>query len=321
MFPSIFKIGFFDLRVYSLMYIIGILMVIFFSRRKAEKLGIKAIDMENFILFTFMFALVGARAYYVILRWEHYGSFFDMIAVWKGGLAIHGGLIGGFIGAITYCWWKNLDSFKMGDIIFPFLLIAQALGRFGNFANGEAHGVPTLVPPSIIFRSENIFPQFWAKTLQTAGLEDKPTSVSKLAEIASQSADGLAVSFMDKIYYIKEYFPWGVSFRDKIYTAAWQDFGNLPVHPTFFYEMILNFIGGAILLIFWKKDSNIGTGKIVGGYLIAYGIIRAVVTFFRADDLMIGLIRAPHLLSIIMVIAGLGFIAYARVREQKALRA
>lgn len=318
MFPSIFKIGFFDLRVYSLMYIIGILMVIFFSRRKAEKLGIKPIEMENFILFTFIFALIGARAYYVLLRWDHYGSFFDMIAVWKGGLAIHGGLIGGFIGALIYCGWKKLDSFKMGDIILPFLLIAQGFGRFGNFANGEAHGVPTLTPPSIIFRAENIFPQFWAKTLETAGLADKPESVSRLADIAAQSPEGLAVNFMDKIYYVKEYFPWGISFTDKIHTAAWYDFGNLPVHPTFFYEMILNFIGAAILLIFWRKDSNIGTGKIVGGYFIAYGIIRAAVTFFRADDLMIGLIRAPHLLSIFIIFVGLGFIAYARFKERKA---
>jgi phosphatidylglycerol:prolipoprotein diacylglycerol transferase len=80
--------------------------------------------------------------------------------------------------------------------------------------------------------------------------------------------------------------------------------------------MFLNFIGFLILFILWRKDSNIGTGKIVGGYLIAYGVIRAAVTFFRADDLMLGMLRAPHLISIIMVLAGIGFLINARLRSK-----
>jgi len=317
MFPYLFKIGFLELRIYSLMYITGILLTIYFSRRKAAKLGIKQEDTENFILFTFLFALIGARAYYVLFRWDYYGGdIFEMIAIWHGGLAIHGGLIAGFIAAISFCLYKKISPFKMGDIIFPWLLLSQALGRFGNFANGEAHGVPTLTPPSIIFRAENVFPQFWAQVLKTAGLNNNPESVSRLKDIAAQSPDGLAVTFMDKIYYIKEYFPWGISFTNKYGAAAWRDFGTLPVHPTFFYEMFLNFIGFLILFILWRKDSNIGTGKIVGGYLIAYGVIRAAVTFFRADDLMLGMLRAPHLISILMVLAGIGFLINARLRSK-----
>lgn len=318
MFPYLFKIGFVELRIYSLMYIVGLLLTIFFSRRKAVKLGIKQDDMENFILFTFIFALLGARIYYVLFKWEYYGgSLYEMIAVWHGGLAIHGGLIGGFIGAMTFCKLKKLNPLAMGDIIFPWLLLSQAFGRFGNFANGEAHGVPTMTPPSIIFKMKNVFPEFWSKTLDTAGLINTPESVSMLENITSAKASGLAVNFSDKILYVKEYFPWGISFTNKYGAAAWRDFGTLPVHPTFFYEMILNIIGFLVLYTFWRKDKNIGNGKIVGGYLVAYGLIRAIVTFFRADDLMIGMLRAPHLLSIIMVALGLGFIIFANKREKK----
>jgi phosphatidylglycerol:prolipoprotein diacylglycerol transferase len=73
--------------------------------------------------------------------------------------------------------------------------------------------------------------------------------------------------------------------------------------------MILNFIGAAILIKLWKKDDMIGLGKISALYLIFYGAIRGFVTTFRADDLMIGMFRAPHILSIILILIGI-FVIY-----------
>jgi phosphatidylglycerol:prolipoprotein diacylglycerol transferase len=318
MFPYLFKIGFFELRVYSLMYIIGLLLTIYFARKKGEQMGIKPVETENFILFTFFFALIGARMYYVAFRWGYYdGNIMEMAAIWHGGLAIHGGIIAGFMAALIFCRYKKIKPLVLGDIVFPFLLLAQGIGRIGNLANGEAHGVPTLTPPSIIFRMQNVFPEFWAKTLHTAGLQDNPKSVSLLRDIAALKPEGLDVSFHDKIYHVKEYFPWGMSFTNKYGAPAYRDFGTLPVHPTFIYEMVLNFTGFFILYLIWRKNENIGKGIIAGGYLIAYGIIRACVTFFRADDLMIGLFRAPHLISAFMVAAGAGFLINARISARR----
>jgi phosphatidylglycerol:prolipoprotein diacylglycerol transferase len=120
------------------------------------------------------------------------------------------------------------------------------------------------------------------------------------------------VKFRGATYTLQEYFPWGISFSGKYNTPAFQDFGRLPVHPTFLYEMFLNFTFFIPLYILWRKNENLGTGKIVGLYLIFYGVIRALVTFFRADDLMVGMLRAPHLISIVMVLVGAGFLYNAK---------
>jgi len=304
MFPVLFKIGFFELRVYSLMYIISLVIAIYAVKRKADVIGLAKEELENSVIIIFLASILGARAYYVALRWDYYnGDFFEMLAIWHGGLAIHGGIIGGIIACLIYCKRKGISPLMIGDAAVPWLLLGQGLGRIGNLANGEAHGVPTLVPPSIIFRMQDNFREFWNSALSQVGLNSSPYSVSNLADKLP-----VDVNFEGKVYTLKEYFSWGMSFTDKYNAAAFQDFGTLPVHPTFVYEMVLNFLFFIPLYMLWRKDENIGRGQMVGLYLIFYGVIRAFVTFFRADDLMVGMFRAPHLISIVMVIAGVGFI-------------
>ena len=300
MMPYLFKIGNFELRIYSLMIIIGLLLTLYITRKKMEKMGYKQEYFENMIIVVFIAALLGARIYYVIFNWEYYKSEpLEIFKVWHGGLAIHGGVILGFIASVIYGHYIKIKVMFFGDLIAPWVLFGQGLGRLGNFANGEAHGVPTIVPPDIIFRLKPIFTDFWATVLNTFNLNNNPESVSKLSEIARNGAE---VTFQGKVYELKEYVPWGISFTNKYMPAAYRDFGTLPVHPTFFYEMILNFTGAFIMFLFWRNDKNISTGLIFGIYLISYGLIRAFVTMFRADDLMLGFLRAPH-------VASLGFVA------------
>ena len=316
MFPYLFKIGVFELRVYSLMYLISILIAIYFVKKRAASLGFSKDDFENGVIFTFLGAIVGARLYYVFLKWDYYSIHpSDIIAVWKGGLAIHGAIILGFVTALVYCKIKKISFYKYTDISLPFLLLGQGIGRFGNFANGEAHGVPTITPPEIIFRIKNIFPEFWHKVLTTFNLDNNPVSISKLGDMITQKGH-LTVQFQGHNYILKEYVPWGISFSDKYMPPAYMDFGTLPVHPTFFYEMILNFIGAYILIKLWKKDENIGKGNISALYLIFYGVIRGFVTTFRADDLMIGMFRAPHIISVILVIIGMSVIVINKRKEK-----
>ena len=87
---------------------------------------------------------------------------------------------------------------------------------------------------------------------------------------------------------------------------------------TFFYEMILNFTGAFIMFLFWRNDKNISTGLIFGIYLISYGLIRAFVTMFRADDLMLGVLRAPHVASLAFVSVGVFLVIRARYILKKA---
>lgn len=310
MMPYLFKIGNFELRIYSLMIIIGLLLTLYITRKKMEKMGYKQEYFENMIIVVFIAALLGARIYYVMFNWEYYKNDpLEIFKVWHGGLAIHGGVILGFVASVIYAHYIKIKVMFFGDLIAPWLLFGQGLGRFGNFANGEAHGVPTIIPPDIIFRLKPIFTDFWATVLNTFNLSNNPESISKLNDIVKNGAE---VTFQGRVYELKEYVPWGISFTNKYMPAAYRDFGTLPVHPTFFYEMILNFTGAFIMFLYWRNDKNISTGLIFGIYLISYGLIRAFVTMFRADDLMLGVLRAPHVASLAFVSIGIFLVIRAR---------
>ena len=305
MMPYLLQIGSFELRYYSLMYIIGLLLSIYLAKRRAKQLGVKPEIMENIIILSFMFAIIGARLYYVLFNLDYYSQDpLSAFAIWKGGLAIHGGVITGAISAVIIQRYYKIAPLFALDIMAPLMLLSQGIGRFGNFANGEAHGVPTITPPEIIFRLKPVFTEFWTTTLTTLKLENTPESISSIAMMIKGS--DIYVNFSDKAYQIKEYVPWGISFPPTYLPPAYLEFGTLPVHPTFFYEMILNFIfAGLMFYFFWRKDKYIGSGMLVGSYFISYGFIRGFITFFRADDLMWGMFRAPHVASIGFIIFGI----------------
>lgn len=312
MFPYLFEIGGFQIRVYSIMYLVSVLIALYFARQKSKKMQINPNYTENIVIFAFLGGILGARIYYVLFKWGYYSKTpWEIIAIWHGGLAIHGGIIGGVITAYFVGKHYGIKLFTFGDIILPFLLLGQGIGRFGNFANGEAHGVPVITPPSIIFKMQNIFPEFWQKVLNTLNLTNTPEGMNQLAAMIDKNKE-IFINFQGKMYELKEYVPWGISFPPKYNPPAYQEFGTLAVHPTFFYEMILNFIFASILIYFWKNDKNIGKGFITGLYLIFYGIIRFFVSFFRADDLMMWMFRAPHVASFVMIIIGLSIISIKR---------
>ena len=314
MMPYLFKVGNFELRIYSLMIILALVITIFMAKRKVVRLGFKPEIIENMVIVIFVAAIIGARIYYVIFQWDHYkDNPIEIFAIWHGGLAIHGGIIMGFFAALIYSYYLKIRVMFFGDIIAPWLILGQGLGRIGNFANGEAHGVPVITPPEIIFQIKPIFTDFWQTTLNTFNISHNPESISTLAAVAKNGAE---VAFNDKIYILKEYVPWGISFSSKFMPAAYQDFGNLAVHPTFFYEMTLNFLSAAFMYYFWRQDKYISTGIIFGMYLVFYGFIRGFVTMFRADDLMLGFMRAPHVASLAFIIIGL----YLIIRGQKILK-
>lgn len=109
--------------------------------RTKEYKGITVDDVIDFALFVIIFGVIGARLYYVIFDpTPNYDSFVDVIAIWNGGLAIYGGIIAGAITAITICLIKKIHIPCFFDMLAPAVMIAQAIGRWGNFVNGEAHG-------------------------------------------------------------------------------------------------------------------------------------------------------------------------------------
>ena len=154
MHPILFEYGPVQVRFYGLMYVIAILMASYLIRKEIARKGIGLTDddVTNFVIWTFVSALVVSRLYYVVFNLDYYLAYpVEIPAIWHGGLAIHGGLIGGVFGAWIYLKKKGVGYWHTSDAVAPTLILGQAFGRFGNFMNGDAHGRPTDMPWGVVF--------------------------------------------------------------------------------------------------------------------------------------------------------------------------
>ena len=127
---------------YGVLIMLGIIAAFVHAYLRCKQEGIKADDILDVGLFTVVFGVIGARLYYVLttLGERSYDSFLDVIAIWEGGLAIYGGIIAGSAAIVLTALYKKINPLKVTDTIAPGVGLAQAIGRWGNFMNGEAYG-------------------------------------------------------------------------------------------------------------------------------------------------------------------------------------
>ena len=156
-----FNLGTIEVRWYSILIITaivaGILLAIFEARRRGEN----ADHILSLAAISIPLGIIGARLYHVIHRWDSYSS--DPLSIFGGqGLGIFGGVIGGFVGLIIYCKWKGLSILRWLDIGVPSLILAQAIGRWGNFFNHELYGRPTDLPWGFYLDPAYRLPEFEA---------------------------------------------------------------------------------------------------------------------------------------------------------------
>lgn len=222
------------------MYAVAILVGLYLIKREAfrKKIPLSEDEVTNFVLLVVLGGIIGARIYYVLFSLDYYLRHpAEIPAVWHGGLAIHGGIIGGVLVGYLLTWKHHISFWRMADVIAPSLILGQAFGRFGNFMNGDAHGIPTTMP-------------------------------------------------------------WGLVFPET--SIAGREFPGQPLHPTMLYEMIINF---SIFLFLWKiRTRSYKDGFIFCLYLMSYSLGRFFVSFFRADDLYLGPLKMPHLVSIATIL-------------------
>lgn len=239
MHPVLFTLGPIQIRFYGLMYVVAIVVGYFLlkSEVRRKEMDLTPDEVMNLIFWVVLGGIVGARIYYVAFNWEYYSpDWKEIAAIWHGGLAIHGGILGGLLGGFIYTRKKKVPFLCAADAVAPCLILGQAFGRFGNFMNGDAHGLPTRMPWGIVF---------------------PPGSI------------------------------------------AGEQFPHTPLHPTMLYEMVINL---AIFFLLWKiRKRPARDGFIISLYLILYSIGRFIVSYFRADSLMIGEVRAAHLISVVIV--------------------
>lgn len=168
--PVAFNIGNFEIRWYGILIVLGIFIGMFIAYYNSKKLNLDFEKIIDGFLVAFPCAIVGARAYYVFFEFDNFkNNIWSIFNLRTGGLAIHGGLIGALIGTIIYCKFKKIEMMKYLDVVAPSLILAQAIGRWGNFMNGEAHG------DVVSYEFISKFPEFIQKGMYLDGHYYNPT--------------------------------------------------------------------------------------------------------------------------------------------------
>ena len=131
----------------GLLIAIAVLCGLALATRLGKERGIDSTLIADLLPLLVLAAVVGARIYYVSFEWRQYRfNWLDALAIWRGGIAIHGALIGGTLAVILYSRWRKIAFWNLLDVLLPSVALGQAIGRWGNFFNSEAFGLPTDLP-------------------------------------------------------------------------------------------------------------------------------------------------------------------------------
>ena len=140
----IIDLGIISIHWYSIIIFVAILIGSNLAIKEAKRYGYEEDFVVNLLFLGVILGIIGARIYYVIFNFDYYKyNLIEIFKVWNGGLAIHGGIIAGFITIAIICYKKKVNLLRILDYLVVGLIIAQAIGRWGNFFNGEAHGPAT----------------------------------------------------------------------------------------------------------------------------------------------------------------------------------
>ena len=160
-----------DVMWYGILMATGMILGTYLALKEAERVGISEDDVLNLAIFAIPAGVLGARLYYVIFNWGYYSQNPSQILNFRGGgMAIHGALIGGILAGLIYTKIKKINFFKMADIALLGMPLAQAIGRWGNYINGEAHGGPTNLPWGIMVGGVKVHPTFLYESIWDFGI-------------------------------------------------------------------------------------------------------------------------------------------------------
>lgn len=168
-FISLFGI---EIKWYAVFILSGVFLATFLSSKEAKKKNLPKDYISDLLFYILPIGIIGARIYYVIFEWQQYiNNPIKIFYIWEGGIAIYGGLIAGVLTIYFYNKKHNIPFWITLDIIAPTVLLAQAIGRWGNFMNQEAHGSPT----TLKFLQNLHLPQFIIEQMNINGIYYQPT--------------------------------------------------------------------------------------------------------------------------------------------------
>lgn len=266
--PVIFQIGPLSLHWYGVFIVGGAVLAAWIGSIYARRAGENPDHVWNLLAWTLIVGILGARLYHVFsspadgLGWAYYREHpLDIINFWNGGfrgLGIYGGLIGGIAAIFAYCWLNKLNPIRYMDFLAPNVLLAQAIGRMGNFANQELYGPATDLPWAF-----HINPQYPCQT---------PPNLP--ADVQYCGSPDLTQATLD--WYASHGFH-----PTFFYEAGWN---------------LLMF--GLLALIIWRFGNRLRAGDGVLLYLIAYPLGRFWVEMFRPDAWKIGSLPTAQWIAI-----------------------
>ena len=159
--PIAFTVFGVDVRWYGILVATGIMLATFWTYKRFPRHGLDQDAVFDIAMISIPCAIIGARLYYVIFQWDSYsGDLLRILNIRSGGLAVHGGLIAGFLAAYFVCRHKNIRFLDGLDACVPGIALAQAIGSWGNYFNSEAHGGPTDLPWAIVINGQSVHPTF-----------------------------------------------------------------------------------------------------------------------------------------------------------------
>lgn len=165
------------IRWYGAIIAFGFLLAVLWGGRMAYKWKMSLDKMIDVLIYGTFAAIIGARLYYVIFRWDYYSANpAEIFQIWNGGLAIYGGIIGGIIAAFITCRFNKLNFYNLLDCAGMSLLIGQGIGRWGNFANQEAFGSNTDMPWGMISEKTTLYLVDHKDELEALGMSVDPYS-------------------------------------------------------------------------------------------------------------------------------------------------
>ncbi len=257
--PVAFELGPFSVAWYGLIIVAAMLLAVSLTIKEAQKRDLTEDFIVDIAFWAIPIGILGARLYYVLFELDVYlQDPIRMFYIWEGGLAIYGGIIAGILVIYYQSNKENIPPILVTDILAPYVLIGQSIGRWGNFVNQEAHGrevsrafLEKLMLPNVIIEQMNIQGSYY--------------------------------------------------------------------HPTFLYESLWSLLGAAVIIWIRKKEQFLLRGEATAFYLIWYGTGRFFIEGMRTDSLYIGALRVSQILSLVLVVVGIGMIVYQRkVKYPKA---
>ncbi len=320
MHPELFKLPFTDLTVksYGVMVVMGFLLALFLVKKMCGRVGIDSEKVTTAGFYGFVVGIIGARIFHVVHYHDQFDSLMSILAIWRGGLELLGGVISTILFLFVYLRVKKMNVLLVMDILAVALMIGIGFGRLGCFFNGCCFGQPTNCPVGVVFPYESI--PYYSQAFPDPARNRGEAIIELPAEFYGYETDGQWRQASEHRKYEYTLKPKHLlTEQQKAQVAKGGQYSCAAVHPTQLYSFITALINCLILGLFWW---NIGSGQTDGSkrrfaagttgalMLMIYSASRFVIEYLRGDNpFEAAALTVSQLLSIAIFIIGAGMFA------------